>query len=59
MDCSIILLIIFKLAGGYVNLKKKKLDKLNVISDRALKYLEILLSNISESSALNFGILTF
>lgn len=58
MDCSIILLIIFKLAGGYVN-KKKKLDKLNVISDRALKYLEILLSNISESSALNFGILTF
>lgn len=40
-------------------IKKKKLDKLNVISDRALKYLDILLSNISESSALNFGILTF
>lgn len=40
-------------------IKKKNLDKLNVISDRALQYLEILLSNISESSALNFGILTF
>lgn len=40
-------------------IKKKKFDKLNVISDRALKYLEILLSNISESSALNFGILIF